>query len=136
MKKYLPLVLVSVVAVLVGYYLVATAPKSATVALAALNDSGISGSALLKEENGQMIITLTLVGAPAGSSMPAHIHAGECPGIGAVKYSLDPVVDGKSTTSLNGLKLSDLQTMLPLAINVHKSAEEISNYVACGSIQL
>ena len=104
-----------------------------TVPLAMENSSGESGTATLKEANEQVTVTITLTGYPAAIAQPAHIHVGACPGVGAVKYPLTSIVNGKSTTVLQ-ITLAQLKTQLPLAINVHKSAKEIATYTACGAL--
>lgn len=104
-----------------------------TVSLAMENKSGESGTATLKEANGQVTVAITLVGYTKDVAQPAHIHAGSCPGVGAVKYPLTSVVNGKSTTVLQ-VTLAQLKTQPPLAINVHKSAKEVTNYTACGAL--
>ncbi len=104
-----------------------------TVPLAMENKSGESGTATLKETTGQVTVTIALTGYPADIAQPAHIHVGSCPGVGAVKYPLTSVVNGKSTTVLP-VTLAALKAQLPLAINVHKSKEEITNYTACGAL--
>ncbi len=138
MKQYLPWVLVAV-ALIGGYLLYAMympAGNTATIVLAELNGSGIYGSARLAEANGNVTVTLTMNGGAAGVAMPAHIHEGVCPGVGAVKHPLESVANGSSVTTLSGVTLESLKAGLPLAINVHKSAEEMSNYVACGAVNL
>lgn len=104
-----------------------------TVPLAQENKSGESGTATLKEANGQVTVTITLTGYAKDVAQPAHIHAGSCPGVGAVKYPLTSVVNGKSTTVLQ-VTLDQLKAQLPLAVNVHKSAKEASVYTACGPL--
>ena len=64
---------------------------------------------------------------------PAHIHEGSCENLGGVKYALSDVVGGVSETLVPVL-LSELQAGLPLAVNVHKSAEEVDVYLACGDL--
>lgn len=104
-----------------------------TVKLAAENNSGESGTATLKEENGKTTVTLDLTGYTKDASQPAHIHTGVCPGVGAVKYPLTNVVNGQSVTVLPAT-LSKLKEELPLAINVHKSKTEITVYTSCGDL--
>ena len=104
-----------------------------TITLAAQNNSGESGNAVLEENNGQTMVTLALDNAPAGPQ-PAHIHIGACPEPGAVVYPLTNVVNGASKTSLN-LSLADLRAQLPLAVNVHKSPAEAKVYFACGDLK-
>lgn len=104
-----------------------------TINLAAENKSGEAGTAVLKEENGVTTVTLDLTGFTADVSQPAHIHVGGCPGVGAVKYPLTNVINGKSVTVLS-LTLDQLKQSLPLAINVHKSAKDIAIYTSCGEL--
>jgi hypothetical protein len=103
------------------------------VALKAENNSGETGTATLKEENGKTTVTLVLTGYTKDVAQPAHIHIGACPGVGAVKYPLTNVVNGASVTVL-AVSLADLKQSLPLAINVHKSAAAITNYTSCGEL--
>lgn len=104
------------------------------VQLASVQNSGESGTATLQEIDGKVTVTITMAQDPfPDTSQPAHIHGGSCPDVGAVKYSLTPVVNGKSVTILP-ITLSDLRNQGDLAINVHKSAQEITVYTACGEI--
>lgn len=96
-------------------------------------DSGESGTATIKEVEGKTMVVLDLTGAPKGVTQPAHIHEGSCPGVGAIKYPLTSVVDGKSETTLD-VGLDQLLSEVPLAINVHKSVAEAKVYVSCGDI--
>ncbi|HSW48425.1 MAG TPA: hypothetical protein VLG67_05095 [Candidatus Saccharimonadales bacterium] len=105
-----------------------------TVTLAEENNSSQSGTATLKEADGKTTVTLDLTGPASAAAQPAHIHAGACPGVGAVKYPLTSVVDGKSVTVLS-VGLAELKKELPLAINVHKSAKEITSYTSCGELK-
>jgi len=68
-------------------------------------------------------------------AQPAHIHEGTCANLNPKPlFALKPVVDGKSETIVD-VALSQLQSK-PHAVNVHKSATEISTYVSCGDIPL
>lgn len=104
-----------------------------TVALDEVNNSGESGTSTLKEENGKTTVTVSLIGFTDDVSQPAHIHIGSCPGVGAVKHPLTNVVNGTSVTELDAT-LSDINSQLPLAINIHKSAAEVTSYTACGKL--
>lgn len=109
--------------------------KEETVVLKPENNSQEGGTATIKEENGKVTVTLTLTGYPTdGTPQPAHIHAGACPGVGAVKYPLTDVVSGTSTTLLP-VSLSQLKQELPLAINIHKSKADIAVYTSCGQLK-
>lgn len=107
--------------------------KEMTVNLATENDSGESGTAMLKEENSKTTVTLNLTGYAKDVPQPAHIHVGACPGVGAVKYPLNDVLNGVSVTTLN-VTMDQLKKDLPLAINVHKSAKDITVYTSCGDL--
>lgn len=111
------------------------AKKEVKVELTPVNNSGVSGKATLKEDDGKVKVKLELSKYTAGVSQPAHIHPGTCTNLGAPKYPLTNVVNGKSETTLD-VTLAQLKTELPLAINVHKSTEEPGVYVACGEIKL
>ena len=103
------------------------------ILLSAQNNSNESGIANLKDTSGMVTVTLNLTGYMPNVAQPAHIHMGVCPGVGAVKYPLNSVVNGKSVTVLD-VSLMQLKQQLPLAINVHKSATDIATYTSCGSL--
>ena len=105
-----------------------------TVTLAAQNDSGETGTAILTETDGKTTVTVNVANAPEGVPQPAHIHSGACPTPGEVVYPLTNVVNGMSETVLD-VDLATLRQGLPLAINVHKSASEVQVYVSCGDLQ-
>src|SRR3989338_9157106 len=109
----------------------ASASPVVVVNLSQQNASGESGTATLMEVDGKVKVALKLTGAPTGVTQPAHIHVGKCPDVGAVKYPLTSSVDGVSETMLD-VTLAQLNSELPLGINVHKSVEEAKVYVSCG----
>jgi len=92
----------------------AVTSETVTVELEAVNNSGVSGKA-----------TLT----PVDNNTKVVIN---CENLGEPKYPLEAVKNGESETTVD-VKLSDITTG-DFAINVHKSEEEISTYVACGEI--
>lgn len=106
-----------------------------TISIDEQNESSESGTAILTEKDGKVLVTLSMTGAPSGVAQPAHIHAGSCPKPGAVSYPLTDVTDGKSETTID-ISLTDLKAKLPLAINVHKSAAQVNLYVSCGDLSL
>ena len=111
-----------------------TAPVSVAIdlTLGAGRDGDQSGTARLIAKGDKTDVSITIKTGAAGVAQPAHIHVGQCPEPGAVKYPLTNVVDGKSTTTLD-VKLADLLAG-GLAINVHLSGTEASKYVACGAL--
>ena len=108
--------------------------KPVTIDLDEQNKSGQKGTVEFKEENGKTMVTIDLSGSVSAVPEPAHIHMGQCPNPGEVKYPLTNVVAGKSVTTLD----MDLATLWKdasnLAVNVHKSANELKSYVACGDL--
>ena len=109
--------------------------KSITVKMGAQNKSGETGTAKLTPQGAdQTRVEISLKGAPKGVDQPAHIHEGSCAKLDPKpKQGLENVVDGKSTTVVP-MSLADLSKG-GLAINVHKSKEDIKTYVSCGDIK-
>lgn len=109
------------------------AAETMTISLNTQNSSGQSGTATLTEENGKVKVVLQMTGGNFIDPQPAHIHMSKCATIGAVKYPLTTLVDGKSETMVD-TTLAALKAE-PMSINVHKSAAEASFYTACGDIE-
>lgn len=107
--------------------------KTATIKLDAQNTSGEAGTAVLKEVDGKVVVSLNLTGAPKGISQPAHIHLGSCPNPGAIKYPLKSPVNGISETTLD-VTFDKLKALGKLAVNVHKSPTQANIYVSCGNL--
>jgi hypothetical protein len=100
-------------------------------------ESGQSGTAIFSQNAaGNVVVTIELVGTASTDPQPAHIHVGECPEPGAVKYPLANVVGGKSETVLDTTWSELLTGEQALAVNVHKSATESSVYTSCGNVPL
>jgi hypothetical protein len=100
---------------------------------------------------------ISLIGTPASAQQatpgaspvamaaghPAHIHDGTCEALGAIVYPLNDVTGGaESAAGAIAVELSvtrveaSLADILgaPHAINIHESAENIGNYIACGNV--
>ena len=111
-----------------------SAPKGVTVKLGEQNKSGQSGSARLTPAGeGKTKVEISMKGGPKGTPQPAHVHDGSCPNPDPKpKYPLQDVTDGKSSSEVP----ADIKALTAgkLAINVHKSKEDIKTYVACGNI--
>lgn len=123
------------IGVLWSILFVAAAPaqETVTITLREQSGSGQSGTAVLRAMGDQTEVTVNITPSPAGVDQPAHIHEGTCANLNPKPtFPLTPIRDGRSTTTVNA-KLTDLLTK-PFAINVHKSAQEVSVYVACGEI--
>ena len=106
--------------------------KSVNVRIHAQNKSGESGTAKLTPEGADKTrVEISLKGGPSGTPQPAHIHEGTCKKLDPKpKYGLESVVDGKSSTIVP----VGIDTVRGMAINVHKSADDIKTYVSCGDI--
>lgn len=125
-----------------GYFLYSGVPQtseempkenSVRVVLNEQNDSGESGIATLVEQDGKVVVTVELTGAPSGVVQPSHIHSGTCANTGSIVYPLEFPKDGKSVTTLS-VSLSELAAQMPLLLNVHKSTVLASVYVSCGEL--
>ena len=105
-----------------------------TAPLAAQNNSKESGKVTLLGAKNQTKVIINVGNEAAGARQPVHIHGGSCPTPGPVLYPLNDVVNGSSITTLN-VKLSDLQKMTPLAVNLHKSVAQSNIYISCGDLK-
>lgn len=108
--------------------------KAMKYSFTAQNNSGQTGMVTFSDDGiGKTKVMIDTTGAPKDVPQPAHIHVGPCKSIGAVKYPLMNVVNGKSETIL-AVSLDNLLKELPFAVNVHKSAAEAKVYVTCADI--
>ena len=136
MKGFIIFVILVVVG-LTAYWARFPNATTVTLALGEQNNSGESGTVMIRDDaDHRAHVIVRLLGEPAGASQPMHFHGGSCKNIGAVKYTLFPVVDGKSETILD-ISTVNLMKQLPMAVNVHRSASELgpSGYVACGNVR-
>lgn len=117
-----------------------SAPAAAAAASITLNfgpgrDGDQSpGTAVLTAQGSKTEVVLNIKPGPAGVAQSVHIHEGTCPGVGAVKFRLTDIADGKSTTVVD-VALAGLLTG-GFAINAHKgnAAPDVGVYVACSNI--
>jgi hypothetical protein len=104
--------------------------QSRTFQLATLNDSGVTGTAILTDlgdGSTRVVVDVDPAGHP---QMPAHIHAGTCVDlVPQPLYPLLTVVDGASETVVPK-SLADLLAG-ELALNLHVSAADMGTYAAC-----
>jgi Cu/Zn superoxide dismutase len=127
--------LLAVLAALVATSAVSYAsPQTITVPMRAENKSGESGTATLTQTAKGVHVIVEIKNAPS-TAQPTHIHPGTCAKLNpAPEYPLTSLASGKSVTDLPGKKLSDL-TGGKFSINVHKSADDLKDYVSCGLIK-
>lgn len=101
-------------------------------AIQALNGSGQRGTIALKPRGAKTVVEIHLLGAPS-SAEPAHIHSGSCSHLNPQpKYPLTPLIDGISETTIS--EPISVLAAGNLAVNVHKSATDLKEYVACGNL--
>ena len=104
--------------------------ESRSFQLGALNNSGVTGTAVLtdlRDGSTRVVIDVDPAGHPA---MPAHIHPGTCTDlVPQPLHGLSTVTDGASETVVPA-SLADLLAG-ELAINLHVSAADMGTYAAC-----
>lgn len=111
----------------------AAARPATVVQLQTQNNSGVTGTVTLTDlGEGRTQVEVDVV--PNGNlDMPAHIHPGSCADlVPQPKHPLENVVDGASTTIVRAT-LAEL-TAGGLAVNVHKSNEDLATYTACADL--
>lgn len=110
------------------------AATTASVTLSAQNHSGQSGTATLRQNGHNVVVTLHMSGLPTGVAEPAHIHPGTCAKLNpAPKYPLTNATNGTTTTTIRNVQLASLLGG-HYAINVH-NATNLKIYVSCGNIK-
>ena len=100
-----------------------------TIPMGPGRDGSQTGTAVLTEQGTQTIVAIDI--QPAMGDQASHVHDGACPSVGTIRYPLNSVVNGRSTTTLN-VELVNLQRTR-LAINVHRGTD-ITQYTSCGNI--
>lgn len=105
--------------------------RSIDVQLQEQNFSGETGTVTFSAEGSK---TRVVVDMPtfAANPQPAHVHKGTCDELGAIAYALPNIVQGKSSTVVP-VSLDEL-VKGTYAVNVHRSAKKLGEYVACGNI--
>ena len=107
--------------------------QSTVVQLRTLNDSGVTGTVTLVDTGDGRTQVQVRVDPSDNLDMPAHIHPGSCDNlIPQPKHPLENVVNGTSTTIVRA-SLAEL-TRGGLAVNLHKSNQELDIYTACAEL--
>lgn len=126
------IVLGLMVAMLGATTIAAAQSQALTLQMTAQNGSGIAGTATFTPTGNSVRVDISVTGAGAGPE-PAHIHEGTCAQLNPTPaFTLLNVANGASTTDVQ----TTLQalTATPHAVHMHKSADELSVYVACADI--
>ena len=123
----------TILVTVIGACQAAAAGPPRTIALATLNDSGVTGTVAFSDVNGRTRVDVTV--DPAGNpDMPAHIHPGTCTElVPQPKFPLENVRNGTSTTVVPA-SITELFAG-NLAVNIHKSNDDLKTYTACVDIR-
>ncbi len=113
------------------------APQLWKGALGAVGGSSVSGTASGSTANDMTHVTVNVVGATPGSTLPWHVHDGKCGDSNAAIVgdvsAYPPLVvgsDGKATgTAHLNVKLNEARNYI---VNVHASPTNLATIVACG----
>jgi hypothetical protein len=127
----LVLAVVALVAVAVVALASRPAPPAATrtITLTTLNASGVTGTVSFADLGGRTRVDIT-VEPGDNPDMPAHIHPGTCADLTPQpKFPLENVKAGTSTTVVPAT--IDELFAGNLAVNVHKSNDDLKTYTAC-----
>jgi hypothetical protein len=125
-------VLVTALAIALAACQAAAGPPR-TISLRTLNDSGVTGTVSFSDYGGRTMVDVTV--DPGGNpDMPAHIHPGTCDElIPQPKFPLENVRDGISKTVVPASR--DELFAGGLAVNIHKSNDDLKTYTACVDIR-
>ena len=123
--------IVMVVLVLAACVAPTSAPR--TITLRTLNDSGVTGTVSFTDLRGKTGVDVEVI--PAGNlDMPAHIHPGTCDNLTPQpKFPLENVKNGSSKTVVP-VPIDELFAG-NLAVNIHKSNDDLKTYTACVDIR-
>jgi hypothetical protein len=99
------------------------------------NHSGETADVVMTEAGGNTTVSVTTMNGPGETvAQPIHIHKGTCDTLDPKPmYPLTTVMGDKSTTTLKGITISQLEAS-DFAINVHHSTSDVPTYYACGNI--
>lgn len=114
---------------------------SVTVELKEFEGSGISGTAVLTEKpDGGTHVSMELQGEELAGNHPTHIHTGTCSNFNPNPLYPLQTVD-LSPVNQEGVSETDVDDASPQSLRegdfvilVHKSPEEITEYLVCGEI--
>ena len=113
------------------------APEGWSARLAPMSGSGISGSATGTTGHDMTHVTVNVMGARPGSTLPWHIHEGKCtdasPPIVGPPTAYPPLhvgADGRATAEVH--LAMDLNEAKSYIINVHASPTNLGTIVSCG----
>ncbi|CAN5899777.1 hypothetical protein BH24DEI2_BH24DEI2_28210 [soil metagenome] len=104
----------------------------------AVNGGGITGTVQVTErtteEGGGTRNTISLEGTRAGSVHPAHFHAGNCGGNGAIVVPLESATGAAGSSVTYSDASFDTIVQGDHYINIHLSPDALGTIVACGEV--
>lgn len=102
--------------------------------MAQQNNSGQAGTVTLFRRGANTLVVVALTGEAQGRTEPAHVHRGhDCDSLDPKPaYGLAPVVNGVSRTLVKAS--ADRLLSGNYVVNVHSSAQHLTNYVSCGEL--
>jgi hypothetical protein len=104
-----------------------------TIELAEQNDSGQTGTATFTAAGPAETRVVVEVTNPPAESQPIHVHEGSCADIDPEPlYGLPNLQDGRTEATVPA-SLAEL-TAGGLALNAHRSDDQLDLYVACGNL--
>ena len=107
---------------------------SLSAELKPINNSNITGVTIFKEINGKVFVGVVLENPETDSEYPAYIHFGRCSDSEGPKYSLSPVVNGRTENYITKT-MTDFKKELPLSVKIHKPPDESEGYISCADLK-
>lgn len=100
-----------------------------------IDNSGISGTAVITDEGESVKVEIEVSGSGVVGGHPVHLHQGSCSDNDPFPtYPLADIdADGLSSTIVDGVTLDELLTG-GFVINVHRSVDNLLPVAACGEI--
>lgn len=99
---------------------------------------GLNGTAKVLVMQGQSEVTINIQGAPAGATLPWHVHDGTCATGGPVvgdAAAYPPLKIGDDGKAQGSAKLSvGLSEANKYHVNVHASPSDLGTIIACGDL--
>jgi hypothetical protein len=133
MNRSTLLAVFSTAALLAAPVFAGAADNSVKVKLGAMNGSTESGTATLIPKGDKTVVVIDVANGTK-DPQPSHFHLGTCDKYNPHhEYNLAPVVEGKSTTTLDAS--IDKLTGGDMVINVHKSMVDVATISSCAIVK-
>ncbi|HEX8693778.1 MAG TPA: hypothetical protein VF746_15255 [Longimicrobium sp.] len=116
----------------------AAGQNTIVVTLRPVNNSGISGEAVITAQESQAQVVLTLRGAQGAGTHQAHVHSGTCDSPGAPVAPLEPVTTDASGTGSSTTTIQPGMNALMGGghiVSAHQAGGSPGPMVTCGLIE-